>query len=88
MLGYDKGIKPIYSDGKVLGSKLLNVYGITLGVGVGIELGSLYVSFDGYNYYKLEGLLLGCSFWYTNDKFLGSGEVIKMGSTDGKVLGT
>ena len=59
-------------DGKCIGTILVNVDIITLGIDVGTELGSLYRSFDGSNYGNLEVLLLG----------------ISLGSTDGKVLGS
>ena len=49
VLGYDEGIKLGLFDGKVLGNILGNVDGITLVLDVGTDLGSLYVSFDGYN---------------------------------------
>ena len=42
MLGYDRDIKRVYDDGKVLGTTLLDVYGVTLGPDVGSEMGYLY----------------------------------------------
>ena len=65
---------------------LVNVDGITLGIDVGTYLGSLDRSFDGYNYGKLECLLLGDSLGYIDDKVIGCGQVIKLGYTYGEVL--
>ena len=45
-------------------------------------------SFDGSSYVKLEGLFLWDSLVSTDGKVLGSDEVIKLGSSDGNVLGT
>ena len=59
VLGYDEVIKLVSTDGKVIGNILVNVDGITLVIDVEIEMGSLYVSFDGSNYGELEGLLIG-----------------------------
>ena len=47
------------SYGKVIGTILINLGGITLGVDVGTYLGSLDESFDGSNGGKLERLFLG-----------------------------
>ena len=49
-VGSDEGIKlGLYdSDGEVLGTIPVNVDGITLGLDVGTELGSLDGSFDGF----------------------------------------
>ena len=58
VIGSDEGIKLGYTDGKVLGPILLNIDIITLGNDFGTELGSLDVSFDGYNDGKIEGLFL------------------------------
>ena len=41
-----------------MGTILVNLYGITLGIDVGIDLGYLDESFDVSNYGSLEGLLL------------------------------
>ena len=57
LLGYTDGkvlvsekyIKLGLSDSKLIGTILVNVYGITLGLDVGIELGSLDESFGGSN---------------------------------------
>ena len=65
-----------------------NLYGITLGVDVGIDLVSLDRSFDGSNDDKLEGLFLVDSLVLSDDKLLGSDEGIKLVSTYGKVIGT
>ena len=51
---------------------LVNVVGITLGINVGTELGSLDESIDGYNYGNFEGLLYEDSLGYTVGKLLGS----------------
>ena len=58
-LGSDEGIKLGSTDGKVIGTILENIYGITLGIDIGIELVFLDGSFDGSNNGKLEDLLLG-----------------------------
>ena len=60
-----------------------NLDRITPGLSIGTELGSLDGSFDCYNYGNLEGLLLVDSLVYTDDKALGSDEVIRLGSTGG-----
>ena len=75
------------SYGKVIGSILENVDGITLRLDVGTELGSLYGSFYGYNYDKLEGLLILDSLVSTDGKFPGSDEGIKLLISGGKVIG-
>ena len=51
-------------------------------------MGSLYGSTDYSNDGKLEGLFLGGSLGYTDGKVLYSDEGIKLGSTDGKFIGT
>ena len=56
-----------------------DVYGITLGIGVRIELGSLDRYFYGCNDGKFEGLLLGESMGSNGGKVLVSDEVIKIG---------
>ena len=48
---------------------------------------SLDGSFDSYNDGNIEVLLLGCSMGSSDCKLLVSGECIKLGSNDGKVLG-
>ena len=58
MIGSDEGIKLRSTVGKVLGTILVYVDGITLEIDVGTELGSLDGSFDGYNDDNIEGLLL------------------------------
>ena len=74
VLGYDEGIKLGLSYGKLLGTVPRNLDVITLEVDVGTELGTLDGSFDGSNDDKLEGLLLGESLGYTDDKVVGSDE--------------
>ena len=59
MLGSDEVIKLGSTDGKFIGTILVNVDGITLGIGVGTDLGSLYGSFDGYKDGRIDGLFLG-----------------------------
>ena len=56
MIGSDEGIKLRSTADKVLGATIGNVYGITRGLGVGTEMGSLDDSFYGYNHDKLDGL--------------------------------
>ena len=76
------------NDGKVIGTMLVNVDGITLGIDVGTELESLDGSSDGSNGSKLVGLLLGYSQGSTYGGVLVSDEDIKLVSNDGKVIGT
>ena len=66
MIGSYEGIKVGYTDGKVLGTIILNLDVITLGIAVGTELGSLDGSFDIFNYVYLEGLFLGYSLGYNH----------------------
>ena len=58
MIGSDEGIKLGSADIKVIGTILVNVDGIKLGIDVGKYMGALYGSFDGSNDVKLGGLLL------------------------------
>ena len=58
VLGSDEFIKLVSTDGKVIGTIILDVYGIKLELYVGTELGSLNVSFEGSKDDMLEGLLL------------------------------
>ena len=88
MLDSDEGIKVGIFYGKVLGTILENVDGITLFIDVGTYLVYSYVSFDGSNYGKLEELLIWGSLVYTDGKVFSSDEGIKLGSNGGKVLGT
>ena len=46
VLGSDEDMKQGHTDDKVLGTIFWNFYGITLGLDVGTDLGSLYESFD------------------------------------------
>ena len=66
VLGSDKGIKLWISFVKVLGTMLWNVYGITLGLDIETELGSLDGSFDGFHDEILEVLFLGESLGNTD----------------------
>ena len=68
----DGGFKLGLFEGKLVGTILVNVNGITLGLDVVTELGSLDGSFDSSNDVNLEVLLL----------------VYSLGSTDGEVLGS
>ena len=49
MHGSDEGIKMGFTDGKVLDTILGNIDKTTLGIDIGIVLGSLDESFDGSN---------------------------------------
>ena len=74
------------SDGKVLGTILVNVYGIAVGIDVRTELESLDGSIDGSNDVKLEILLLGDSLESPDSKVIGSYEGIKLGFIGVKVF--
>ena len=56
----------------MIGTILVNVYGITLGIDIVTEMGYLYRLFDGSNDVKIEGLLFGSSLVYIDVKVLGS----------------
>ena len=84
----DEVIKLGISYAKVLGIIPVNVDGITLGMYVGAELRYLDKYFDGYNYGKIEGLLLGGSLVSTDLNVHGHDQGNKLGSYGGKVLGT
>ena len=84
----DEKVKLRFTDGKVIDTLFENVYGITLSLDVGTDLGYLYRSFDGYNDSKIEGILLGGSMKSTYVKALESDEGIKLGCSDGKVIFT
>ena len=58
VLGSYEVIKMIYTDGKLLGTILINVDGIKLGIYVVTYLVSLYESFGGSNDGNIEGLFL------------------------------
>ena len=88
VIGSDEGIKLELSYIKFIGTILVNVVGITLGIDGRTDLVSSGVSFDDFNDGKLEGLLLGVSLVSTDCKVIGSDEVVKLVSTDGKVLRT
>ena len=79
MLGFDSGIKPGSSDGKIIGTVFLNVDGIILGIDIGTDMGSLDVFFDGFNYVELDNLLLGGSMGYTDIKMIASDVGIRLG---------
>ena len=88
VLGLDKGIKLRYSHGKVLGTILVNVDIMSLGIDVGTEMVSLDGSFDASKDGKLERLLIVDSMEYTYDKMIPSDEGIKFAISCGKVIGT
>ena len=70
VLGSDEGIKLLSTGGKLFVTILVIVDRITLGLGIGSELGFLDGSFDGSNEGKLKGLLIGDSLGYTDGKLL------------------
>ena len=70
MYGFDKGIKLRLFDGKLIGTILVYVDVITLGIDVGTELGYLDGSCNDSNDGNLEGLLVGYSLGYTDGKVL------------------
>ena len=88
VIGSDEGIKLVSTDGKLLVTILGNVYGITLGIDVETDLGSLDGSFDRSNDSNIEGLLLGDSMGCTDGKVLGYNEGIRVVTTDSKVFVT
>ena len=88
MLGSEKDIKLVTTYGKVLVTILGKLYEITLGFDVGTDLVSSYGFFDGLDSGNLKALLIGESLEYTDGKVIGSDEGIKLGSKDGKGLGT
>ena len=61
---------------------------ITLGLDVGSDMSSLDGSFDGSDYGKLNGLLLGDSMVYTDSKVIVSDGKMQLGLCGGKVIGT
>ena len=71
----------------MIGTILVNVDEITLWIYVGIDLGSLDRSFDGFNDRKLGGLFHGESQGSTDGKLLGDDEGIKLVLSCGKVTG-
>ena len=71
VVGSDEGIKLVLSYGNVIGTILINLYGIILGIDVGTELVSLDGSYEVFNHGKIERLSLGDSFWFTTDKRIG-----------------
>ena len=72
VLGYDKRIELVSSDGKVLGTILGNVDGVWLRIFVGTDLESFDGSF-GFSYdVKLEGLVLKVSQGSTDSRVPGS----------------
>ena len=75
MLGSDEDIKLGLSDGKVIGTILGNVDGITLGIDVRTEMDYLDGSFDGSSGSKLEGLFLEFSMESTDVKVIESDKI-------------
>ena len=67
----DESMKPVFTDGKVIGTILGNVDGITLGIDVGTQPSSLDILFDYYNDGKLEVLQFQDSLRSTHGKVLG-----------------
>ena len=86
-LGSNEGIKLGLSGSEVIGTILGNVDRITPGIDIETYMVSLDGYFDSYNDGKFEGLLIGDSLESTYGKVFGSNEGIKLGSTDGEVLG-
>ena len=78
LLVSDEVIKIGSTDGKVIGTILVNVDGITLGLDIGTNLGSIYGSFDAFNNGKLEVLFLRNSLGSNDGKVLGSDEKTKI----------
>ena len=70
VIGSDEVIKLVYTDGKVLSTILVNSYGITLGIAVGTELGSLDGLFDSSNNGNLEEFFPVGSLGYTDGKVI------------------
>ena len=83
----DEGIKLRLFEGNLVGTILINLYGSTLGIYVGTDLGSLDEPFDYSNYCNIGGLLRGNSLGYTGGYVIRSFEGIKLGYTDGKLVG-
>ena len=59
VLESDEERNMLSTDGKSISTIIGNVYGIKLGIGVRTEWGSLDSYNDGFNDYKLDGLLIG-----------------------------
>ena len=76
MLGSDEEISMVYTDGETIGTILGHVDLITIGVGIGTKLVSLYGSFDGSKYFKFELLMHGDSLGSNNGKVHGYDEDI------------
>ena len=72
----------------MIGTILVNVDGITLGIDVGTEMRYLDGYFDGSNYGNIEVILIGDSMGYTDGKVLGSDEGIKLVLFYGEVIDT
>ena len=88
VLGSDERIKIALSSNKLLGTIFGNIYIIILGIDVWKKLVSLYGSFDGYKYGKLEVLFIVGSLVSIDDKVLSYDEGIIIGPTDGEVIDT
>ena len=65
MIGSVEGIKLVCTGGKDIDTLFGNVDGTTIGLDVVTELVSLDGSFDGFYYYKNEGIFLGDSLGHT-----------------------
>ena len=69
--GSYEGIKLVCTDGKVIGTILIYLDGIILGIDVVKQLGSLDGLFNGSDDENLERLLFGGSLGYIDGKVLG-----------------
>ena len=72
----------------MLGPVLENVDGITIEIDVESELDSLYGSSNFSYDIMLQGLLIRYSLGSIDGKMIGSNKEIKLGSTNGRVIGT
>ena len=86
MIGSDEGIKLGYTNGKVFGTIIGNVYVITLGIDVGTDLGSLYRLFMVLMMESLRGYCLDTR-WDLLVLYLGSSYVKVIGFDEGIKLG-
>ena len=86
VLSSDEDIKLGLYGGKIIGTIIKNVDGITLWIDVGTELCSLDGSFDVSNDGKLQVLMLVGSLGFIDSKIFGSDEGIKLGLSVGRVL--
>ena len=87
VLGTNEGIKLGMCYGKMVGTMLWNLDGITFGNNVETELGSLDGYFDFYNDFKLEILLIRDLLGFTDVNVLWCMEAIKLRSSDDEAIG-